>query len=87
MLIRLNVPFSSSLFFVIRVKQLKITFSSRLNSFSTNSNKVLIDFTHYFAHSALGSLLVKSLQHPGIIFDIDQSEHLKDNPMSKSANT
>ena len=61
--IRLKVPFSSNLFFTIRVKKLQITFSSRLNSFSTNSNKVLIDFTHNFAHSAPGSLLVKSFSH------------------------
>ena len=52
LLIRLKVPFSSSLFLAIRIKKLQITFSSRLTSFSTNSNKVWIDFTHNFAHSA-----------------------------------
>ena len=46
MLIRLKVPCSSCLFFVIRVKKLQLTSSSRLNSFATNSSKVLIDFTH-----------------------------------------
>ena len=60
MRIRLKVPFSSSLFFAIRVKKLQITFPSRLNSFATNSNKVLIAFTHNFALSALVSLSVKS---------------------------
>ena len=37
--------------------------------------------SHYFAHSALSSLSVKSFsifEHPGIIFDIDQSESLKE---------
>ena len=59
LLIRLKVLFSSSLFFAIRVKKLQCTFSSRLNSFATNSNKVLINFTHNFAHSAPVSLSVK----------------------------
>ena len=52
LLIRLKVPFSSSLFLAIRVKKLQMTFSSRLTSFSTNSNKVWIDFTHNLTHSA-----------------------------------
>ena len=59
MLIRPKVPFPSSLFFAIRVKKPQITFSSRSHSFATNSNKSF-DFTHNFAHLALGSLSVKS---------------------------
>ena len=48
LLIRLKVHFSSSLFFAIRVKKFQCTFSSRLNSFAMNSNKVLIDFYSQF---------------------------------------
>ena len=59
LLIRLKVPFPSSLFLAVRVKKLQITFSSRLTSFSTNSNKVWIDFTHNFVQSAPGLLSEK----------------------------
>ena len=72
-LIRLKIPFSSSLFFAIRVKKLQLTFSSWLNSFATNSNKVLIDFTHNFAHSGPGFLSVKVFpifDHPCIILTL-----------------
>ena len=80
LLIRLKVPFSSSLFLAIRVKKLQCTFSSRLNSFAMNSNKVLIDFTQNFAHSAPVSLSVKKFFAYAInIFDTDQSEPLKEN--------
>ena len=54
LLIRLKVPFSSK-------KKLQTTFSSRLTSFSTNSNKVWIYCTPNFAHSAPGFSLGKML--------------------------
>ena len=68
-LLRLKVLFSSSLFFALREKAPNYLLI-KVKHITTNSNKVLIDFTHNFAHLAPGTLSVKSFfpvfDHPGM---------------------
>ena len=82
MLIRLKVAFSSSLFLQSGLKSLNYLLI-KVNSFATNSNKVLIYFTHNFAHLVPALLSVKSFLYSIIrasfLTSIDQLECLQEN--------